>query len=146
LKVSKFPTSLFRVVKTHGLQLGEDCADENLRLNANYEAVGIVRYPYCAATKFPVRLQFEILADAFQLQIQPDCVVRAGADRNLFAAGYSNGGKIGICRRVNGKPINAILSQRLSSQVKRRGVQIKQVGQSKLPGLCLDGGALTFCS
>jgi hypothetical protein len=80
------------------------------------------------------------------LQIQFDCVVRAGTNRNLFAAGYSYGGKIGIRRRVNGQPINATLSERLSSQVKRRGVQIKQVCQSKLPGLCVDGGALTFCS
>jgi len=53
---SGFPTSFFRIVKTHGLQLGENCADENLCLNANYESLGIVRYPDCAVTKFPVRL------------------------------------------------------------------------------------------
>jgi hypothetical protein len=40
--VSGFPTSLFRIVKTHGLQLGEDCTHENLRLNAKYESLGIV--------------------------------------------------------------------------------------------------------
>jgi hypothetical protein len=40
----------------HGLQLGEDGADEYLRLNAKYQSLGIVRYPDCAATKFPVRL------------------------------------------------------------------------------------------
>ena len=47
---------LFRIIETHRLQFGENCADENLRLNAKYYRLGIVGHSDCGATKFPMRL------------------------------------------------------------------------------------------
>ena len=41
------------------------------------------------------------LSDAFELQIKLDRVVSAGAHGDFFSSGYSHGGQIGICCRVN---------------------------------------------
>src|SRR5215470_6463084 len=86
-----------------------------------------------------------MLTDAFQLQIELDRVVSAGAHGNFFPPTYTYSGDVGICCRVNRQTINAALSERLTTHVKGRRMQIEQVWEDELLCLCLSSAALTFC-
>ena len=139
-------SQLFWIVEMHRLQFSKNGADVHLCLDAKYESFGIVGHPDCGATKLPVRFQFEILADAFQGEIELDRIVASCTRGDLFSPEYGDSGEVGICRRVNYQAINAPLFKRLTPQVKRRRVQIEQVRENKLLCLCFGSAALTFCS
>src|SRR4029077_15374980 len=87
-----------------------------------------------------------MLSDAFESQIKLDRVVSAGVHGAFFPPGYGHSGQVSVCCRVNRQAINASLLERLTAQVKRRGVQIKQVRQGKVARGCLGGGAFAFGS
>ena len=80
----------------HRLQFGKNCADENLCLDPKNEPFGIVGNPDRGATKFLVRLQFEMLSDAFQAQIKLDGVISAGAHGDFFPSEYGDSREVGI--------------------------------------------------
>jgi hypothetical protein len=87
-----------------------------------------------------------MFSDAFESQIKLDRVVSAGAHGAFFPPGYGHSGQVSVCCRVNRQAINAPLFERLTAQVKRRGVQIEQVRQGKVARSCLGGGAFAFDS
>ena len=87
-----------------------------------------------------------MLSDAFELQIKLDRVVSAGAHGAFFPPGYGHSGQVSVCCRVNRQAINAPLFERLTAQVKCRGVQIEQVRQGKVALRYLGGGAFAFGS
>jgi hypothetical protein len=130
----------------HRLQFGEHRADKNLRLDPKQKSLWIIRYPDCGTTKFPVRLQFETLVNSLQLQIKFDRVVMAGAHGNFLPPDDCDDCKISIRRRVNHNAINAGISERLTPQIKRRRMQIEEVREIKLVGLCSSRPSFAFCS
>src|SRR5215216_6676845 len=97
-------------------------------------------------TKFLVRLQFEMLPNAFKSQIKLDRVVSAGAHGAFFLPRYSHSGQVSVRCRVNRQAINTPLFERLTAQIKRCGVQIEQVRQGKVALRYLCGGAFAFGS
>jgi hypothetical protein len=111
--------------KADRLQFGENCPDKNLRFDSQEDAIGVVRHPDGGAPEFPVRFQFEILAESVELQIDFDCVVSAGADRDFFMADYGDGGKISGSRGINDDPVCAAIAERLTAQIKQSRVQIE---------------------
>ena len=52
----EIPRSSFVLIEVHCLELGEDSADKNLRLDPERNAIGIVRNPDRRAPEFPMRL------------------------------------------------------------------------------------------
>jgi len=130
----------------HRLQFGEHCADKNLGLDPEQKSLGIIRYPDCGTTKFPVGLQFEALVNSFQLQIKFDRVIMAGAHRDFLPPDDCDDCKISVARRVNHNAINTVISERLTPQIKRRRMQIEQVRETKLAGLCSSSPSFAFCS
>jgi len=87
-----------------------------------------------------------MFSDAFESQIKLDRVVSAGAHGAFFTSLYGDRGQVSVCCRVNRQAINAPLFERLTAQVKRRGMQIEQVRQAKVARGCLGGGAFAFGS
>src|SRR5205823_3503176 len=106
----------------------------------------IIRHPDARATKFLVRLQLEMLADAFQLQIKFNCAVSAGVQGDLFPADDGKGSKISIGGRVNYNAIDTAIFERLAAQIKRSCVEVEQVRETKLASRCLRGSPFAFCS
>src|SRR5436189_196036 len=87
-----------------------------------------------------------MLSDAFESQIKLDRVVSAGAHGAFFPPSYGHSGQVSVCCRVNHQAINAPLFERLTAQVKCRGVQIEQVRQGQVALRYLGGGAFSFGS
>src|SRR4029077_6806507 len=138
--------ALFWIIEADRLQFRENCAHENLCVDAKDEPLGIVCHPDCGTTKFLVRLQFEMFSYAFELQIKLDRIVSAGAHGSFFSSGYGHSGQVRVCCRVNSEAIDAPLFEGLTAEIKHRGVQIEQVRQCKVARSCLRAGAFPFGS
>ena len=116
---------MFHFFEADRLQFGENCPDKNLRFGSQEEAIGVVRHPDGGAPEFPVRFQFEILAESVELQIDFDCVVSAGPDRDFFTTDHGNSGKISRGGGINDDPVDAAIAERLAAQIKQSRVQIE---------------------
>ena len=116
---------MFHFFEADRLQFGENCADKNLRFNSQEDAIGVVRHPDGGTTEFTVRLQFEILAESVELQIDFDCVVSAGAHRDFLTTNYGDGGKISRSRGINDDPVDVAIAERLTAQIKQSRMQIE---------------------
>src|SRR5207237_10582722 len=70
----------FILIETHRLQFGKHGADKNLRFDAKWNAISIVRNPDRRAPEVAMRFQFTVLSDTLELQIDLDRIVRSCMD------------------------------------------------------------------
>src|SRR4029453_12624955 len=107
-----------RVEKAHGLQLGENLADKNARLNLQQKPVGIVGNPNAGASEFLVRSEFTFLTNLVELEIELDRGVGSGRDRDRLVGCDCNRDQVGVGGRINHQSIDVAFVQRLAASVK----------------------------
>ena len=115
------------------IAIRQDGADKNLGLDFQQETVGIIREPDRGAAKFPVRLEFPVLSNLVQLQIEFDGIVRSGRASQSFAAQHRNRGQISGGSRIDDNALNipflsGWLRGRATPNTSRRASQSRSAG------------------
>src|SRR5437899_12788551 len=116
----------FILIEAHRLQFGKHGADKNLRFDAKWNAISIVRNPDRRAPEFAMRFQFKVLTDTLELKIDFDRIVCSRTN------GYSLVSQDGDCRQIsrsrgiNNDVINAAVVEVLAALVKEGAVQVEE--------------------